>query len=463
MSENISEELNYSPVVNNHSTVIFRKVAPQGNNSVTLSAAGAVGPTEIIIAPSVFNPAKSRLNFTLTSNSAAGANYTWLNGNGLSSLSRVVVYDSATNALLADISNFSQYAALATPSGTSFEEFSTKSLPMNSGVLPSVGATGSFNGFYEDIYKCNDLTNPIFSGTGAITGLANATGPNSYFSRQQCTPSAFTGTNAQVVVDYSIPLSAVKHSFMSLNRNVYSPSNLVLQIYWNATDNFAWSAGQNTNPAAATIASVASGTISNIALQLANEGNLAIVSQVINKVMTSGVSVPIAYPTVTRQQFTSTAPSYQLQLTKGYGQRILAILTAPFSASSDINERNDHRRGALTFYNTFLNNVALKYPSGFDCTKTEDYVYGNREYLKGSTVQTVGEYIFAEWLHCDSFVGEKPLYMLDQTQIDGLDVGAQSSTWSIQTTLSASTTYNFITAIIGQKVATFTNAGVMVQ
>lgn len=457
MSESISPELNYSPVVNNHSTVIFRKVSPQGASSVTLSATSSVGPTEIIIAPSVFNPSKSRLNFTLSIGAPTVSNYNWVNANALSTISRFVVYDSATNALLCDISNFSQYASLVTPSGTSFSDFATKSVTMNSVALPAATTT---NGVYEDIYKSNDLTNPIFSGVGAIGGLSNPTGPNSYFSRQQVGVGAITSA---VVVDYSIPLSSVKHSFLSLDRNCYVPSNLVAQIYFSATDSFSWQNASNTNPAAATVASVASATISNIALQLANEGNLAIVSQVINKVMTSGINIPIAYPTTTRQAVSgTTAPSYQLQLTKGYGQRILALLTAPFSSGA-INTTNEHARGVVTYYNTFLNNVALKYPNGFDATKSEDYIYGNREYLKNSTIQTSGEYIFAEWLHCDSFFGEKPLHLLDQTQIDGLDVGTQSSTWSIQATQSATTAYNWITVILGQKMLSLTSSGVMIQ
>jgi hypothetical protein len=110
-----------------------------------------------------------------------------------------------------------------------------------------------------------------------------------------------------------------------------------------------------------------------------------------------------------------------------------------------------------------LNNVAIKYPNGFDCTQAEDFKYGNREYIEGSAIQSQGEYVLAEWIHCDSFFGEKPLWQLDQTQIDGLDVGAQSSTWSIQANTSASVPYTWITAIIGQKVCTWTSSGVMVM
>jgi hypothetical protein len=117
----------------------------------------------------------------------------------------------------------------------------------------------------------------------------------------------------------------------------------------------------------------------------------------------------------------------------------------------------------LTTYNTFLNNTAIKYPTGYDCTKGEDFYYGNREYFKNSAIQTIGEYVKTDWLHCDSFYGEKSLVDLDDTQIDGLDVSTRSSVWQIQANLSASTAYTWITAIIGQKQVTFTSSGVMVQ
>jgi hypothetical protein len=460
MSEQISNELNYSPVVNNHSTTIFRKLTPQGNSSATLSSAGSVGPVEVILAPSVMNLARSRLNFTLniTANSTFNT-YNWVNSNALTTISRLVLYDSATNAMLADINNFAQYASLTTPSGTSFSEFSTKSVPMNSGALPSASTP---NGFYEDIHKCNDLTNPILSGTASISGLAGPTGPNSYFSRQQCMPSALTGTSSDVYVDYSIPLSAIKHSIFALDKNIYSPSNIVLQVFFSPTDTFCWKNTSGTDPATTPV-SVDGASITNIAVQLAQEGNLAIVSQVINRVMSSGISLPIAYPTVTRQAITnSTNPSYQLQLTAGYGKRILALITAPFTSGS-INTNCEHRRGVLTNYNTFLNSVPLKYTAGYNClTASEDWYFGNREFFKDSAVQTVGEYIFAEWAHIDSFVGNDSLWKLDQTKIDGLDVATQSSTWSINATQSDTSSYNWITAIIGQKVVNFTSSGTMV-
>ena len=98
--------------------------------------------------------------------------------------------------------------------------------------------------------------------------------------------------------------------------------------------------------------------------------------------MTSGISLPIAYPTVTRQTIGAVSShSYQLSLTRGYGNRILAVITAPFHTTTSLNTANVHSRSTLSTYNTFLNNVAIKAQSGFDATKSGDFIIGNREYL----------------------------------------------------------------------------------
>lgn len=461
MSEKISSELDYSNVVSNHSTVVYRTVAPQGSSSVTSSITSTVGPTEFIIPPSCFRFNKSRLNFSLLLAAAGGTVYNYINANTLTAISRITLYDSATNALWADISNVNQYASLVVPAATDFKEYSTKSYSI---LTPATSVTAAQVATVEDISKSNCLFATDFdadqkendTGDGVNMALHNP-----LFSRRQFYVG---GSNAATSIDVSIPLSAFKLSVLASDKLMYCPSNLVLQIYWAANNNYSFTAILPTDPTATTANLATAIAISNISLSLANEGNLAIVSQVINKVMTSGLSLPIAYPTVTRQVLGSaTAHSYQLSLTRGYGNRILALITAPFSNAAGSNNINVHSRGTLGVYNTFLNNVAIKSQSGFDCIKSQDYIIANREYLEDSVVQSIGEYLNAEWVHIDSFFGEKPLKDVNQHEVDGLDVGAQSSTWQIQANLTASTAYNYTTIIIGQKQLSVSNQGSMVQ
>jgi hypothetical protein len=277
---------------------------------------------------------------------------------------------------------------------------------------------------------------------------------------------------AATFLDVSLPFSAFKFTALALDKQIYNPSNLVLQIYWNAMDNFAWNAKSLTDPTT-TVTSVGTaevatpavvGRINNLSVQLACEQNLTLISKIQQQVMSSGISIPIGYPTTTRQSIaSSSAHSYQLNLTKGFGQRILALISAPFSVgNTGINARNSHIRGTLTTYNTFMNNIATKYPNGYDCRLGQDFYFGNREYLEKSVVQSAQEYAVAEWVHIDSFFGEKPLYELDMTEIDGYDVGTAASTWSVQANLSADAAATWVTAIIGQKMLTMSSQGSMV-
>ena len=460
MTEIISKELMYQPVVNNHSTTVFRKVSPQGTStSLVQSSSSAYGPVEFIIPPSVFNPSKSRLNFEVSVEEVS-TKYTWIDANALTAISRIVLYDSATGNLWCDVSNMDLYAKMTSSVATHYDEFKTKGGAAT--VAFASGATAAATSrlyVNEDIVKSNSNANYTRTGTNLATN-------NLYESRQQLFVSAVGGTNAYShAINFSIPFSAFKFTALSVDRMLYVPSNLILQVYFSPTDNYAWTSDSATAPQTNPVSIVANKlTINNVALQLANEGNLAIVSQVIDRVMKEGISIPIGYPTVTRQSLTTAAPSYQLTLSKAYGSRILAILTAAFTAgSSAVNARSSHTRGNLTYYNTFINNVAIKYPNGFNCLASEDFYYGAQAYLKNSVVQNITDYINAEYVLIDSFFGEKPIHELDVTQIDGLDVGNSTASWSFAGTLSGSETATYATAIVGQKMLSLTNQGSIVS
>jgi hypothetical protein len=458
MSEKISSELDFSPVVSNHSTIVYRNVAPQGSNSVTTSITSTVGPTEFIIPSTCFNLAKSRLNFNITAAAGGAGNFTHINGNLLTSISRITLYDAATNALWADISNVNSYASLVVPACTDFKDFSTKAFATTN--FSEVSLAGAQSKGVEDISKCN-LTVGNFCGDGAAT--SDLALQNFYFSRRQYYNQATADTAAYL--DVSIPLSAFKLSVLAADKVLYSPSSLCLQVYWNAVNNYANLGTNQANPNTGALSVATAFVLGNISLSLACEANLAVVSQIINKVMTSGVSIPIAYPTVTRQSLgAATSQSYQLSITSGYGQRILALFTAPFSVAAGAQNTNVHLRGPLTTYNTFLNNVPILTASGFDASKNQDYMIANREYLEGSVIQCNGEYINGEWVHIDNFTGCKAVKDINQHEIDGLSVMGQSSTWQIQANQSgAGVGYAYVTVIVGQKQLTISNQGSLIQ
>lgn len=446
MSELISEELDYSPSISNHSTTVFRSIAPQGSSSVTLQASAVSGPTEILVSPCVHNWSRSRLNFTLTVAGGANGTFNYIQGNLLSAISRIVLYDSATNATWCDVSSVDKFYNMISGPATPLDEFLTKSYNSSAGGV--VATAGPYP--VEDISKSNATVND--QGTNLDLGPQNY-----YLGRRQF----YIGGDAAITsVNVSIPFSAFKFTALATSKNLYCPSNLILQIYFNQLDQLAFNAGSATNPTTTPIAAPAT-TISGINLVLATESNLSIVSQTISKVMSSGLSLPIAYPTISRQAPGAvTTPSYQLNLTRGLGSRILFIATSFFTNAGSNNTAQVHSNNTnvLTNINTKINSVALKYPAGFDCTKGQDWMFNNKYYYAKSAVQTNGEYVQGEWTFIDSFFGDKPLCEVDQHSVDGLDVTAASSTWNIDATTTG-TAYIWITAVVGQKMLVLSNQG----
>jgi len=487
--EQISSELNYSPVVSNHSSVIYRNVSPQGSTSLTLSSGALSGPVEFVLSSSAMRLAKSRLNFQLNvaAPTAGAGSFNFINANTTAMIGRLVIYDAATSNILMDVNSFEKYGQLITPLCTPATELASKAQALIQGT-GSVGTqitslTSSFNPI-EDMSKSNFLTGGATNGSAGADGGAAIGAPinriagyaNSYVGKREFYVGADNGI---VVLDVSLPLSAFKMTVAAVDKVLYSPSSLIVQIYFNATDQFGFSPAANT-PAGAG-ASLATTSVQNINMSLATEANLAIVSQVINKVMSGGgVSLPIPYTSVVRQTLAQgAAHSYQIQLTAGYGKRILFIASAPFRpvgtggtsypATDSINNNNLHPRGTLTTYNTFLNSVPISNPAGYDCTKGQDFSVANKEFLAKSCIQTSGEYLYSNWVHVDSWVGHRPLCELDPTAIDGLDVSAQSATyqwqanWNTTTITTSGSSATWCNVIVGQKTANFTAQGVTVN
>jgi hypothetical protein len=458
--ENISKELNYSPVVNNHSSIVYRTVSPQAGGNVNLNSGSSVGPTEFIIPPSCWIPELTKLSFDINIPGTVSTP-TFVNANLLTMIDRITVYDTATSNIVLDCSNFHKYASLMSTAGTKLTDFLTKTaveVGTNS-AYASLAAAG--DNPLEDISRNLQTINDSPLNFDLVA--ANNTGRRQYYIGADDA----TAANADVYLCVNIPFSALKMTALASDKIWYSPSSLVVQIYWSSVANFATLATAVTDPVTGAAAVATQAVIVKPQLFLANEGNLAIVSQVINKVMSGGgIQLPIAYPTVVQTVTSATTDqSFQYQLTRGYGNRILALVTAPFSTVG-LNEANSHPRVVTTFINTFLNNVAILAPSGFigdsATAPATDYPLAQKRYLVGSTLQNGLEYRRAEWIWIDGFFGNKPLHEVDQHQVDGLDVTAQSSTWQLQSTVT-SAAYRWCTAIIGQKTMSLTAQGVMVQ
>jgi hypothetical protein len=347
------------------------------------------------------------------------------------------------------------------PAGESLDKYLGKSSPAQA-VLPSVTEATA------QAFPLDNLTRSNVATAANFTGVTTGTLAGSDYTGRRLWYISPTTTNDITTCYLNVSLlfeDVFKFTALSLNKNIYNPANMVLQVYFNPNDSFQFNSASATD--ATTVNSVAVGAIvSRLQVQLANESNINLIAQTIKMVMEQGVTLPVAYPTVTRQTFSATtAPSYQLQLTSGYGKRILFLASSPFGlvgTTINYNQYHSAPRANLTQYQTTLNSVPIKTPAGFDCTKGDDWTIGNAHYLEKSPTQSLQYYINQDWVHIDSFFGEKPLSDVDQTELDGIDVSTQSQTFGFQATTS-STAQTWITAIVGQKMLSLGSQGAMMS
>jgi hypothetical protein len=315
-------------------------------------------------------------------------------------IDRITVYDTATSNLLLDCSNFHKYASLVSSAATKLDDFLTKPAVEAATDSAYVSLSAAGDNPLEDISRNLQTVNDSAGNIG-LTAYNNTGRRQWYIGADDATAG-----NADVYLCVNIPFSALKMTALASDKIWYAPSSLVIQVYWASTTQFAFVATGIADPDTGDTAITTQAVIVKPQLYLANEGNLAIVSQVINKVMSGGgIQLPIAYPTVVQTVTSaSTDQSFQYQLTRGYGNRILALITAAFS-TAEISENNYHPRYVTNFYNTFLNNVAILAPSGFvgdlSTAPATDYILANKRYLTGSVIQNGNEYRLAEWVHID--------------------------------------------------------------
>ena len=300
-----SPELDYNFKMNNHSSVVYRSITPQGSSSITLgTTSGVVGPVEFIMPPAVFNASKSRLNFQIDLGAGVSGGtgttniYRWVNANIGTMLNRAVLYDSATSAIICDVSNFDKYSAMVTPIAEPIEHYLGKTIAQSAtALLPWTGTAGagqtaalasSLSYPVENTCRNNQLAATNFSGvTTTVVNGVDYTGRRMWYISPTTTND---GNSCFLSVSISFE-DLFRFTALSLDKNLYNPANMVLQLYFNPNDSFQFSCASNVD--ATTPVSVAVGaTVSRLQVQLACEANIGIIGQTIGLVMEKGVTIP---------------------------------------------------------------------------------------------------------------------------------------------------------------------------
>lgn len=432
MSVRQSSELNFTSDLAQHGSYRQSRVLPLGEASATL-ATGSTTEFQIEIPNKVYNLSKSTIDFKM-SIAATDGDFSKVHKLGaLNMFDRISLY-TREGVYLTDVVNAADYSRIVTPYVTKMSDFLTneKSLGGTSEALASAGDKG-FNNFRSNV--------PVTTATPVSALGANGTRISSAGASEEpdvgsTEPTYFVGAadNTAVHFNYSIPLSEIHHTLMSVNRDMYFGQSLILRVHFAGVDKFAWhttTAEPNATPASI----VGAVKVSNVRLYLAVETNPVIIQGLVQRVQSQGLQMVMPYVySYLYSSSSGTSSSVSQRLNAGHGQRLLNVYHALHNTSKDHNLAQDISNidnAKLVSFQSNLDNQNLQEFVPL-CAENEDYVL-MKPILENSVIQSSNVFK-ANRCWIDSWrKGRSCDWKENDTVIDGLPLDSERI-WNIEQT-----------------------------
>lgn len=436
MSVHQSSELNYTAKTAQHSSSRKSRVLPlNGTGDVTLQS-GSTQEVTFELPNKVYNLARSTLDFNL--NIAADATIVnSLHTLGNVAIDRVSLY-TREGTYLADMVNFGQFSRAVSPYVTKHDDF-TQNDPAR-GAATEAAAKLADKGY--NMFKCDTVLGTASAAGSARDGQRIAAGGAgfesvsvSYLAPQYRVAS---GDGALLNINYSIPLSEVHHSLMSVDRVMYFGQSLLLRVHFASTAQIGFKADDYAVTNLGAIASAV--TVSELKVMLAVETNRMIVEGLVQQVQSRGLTVMTPY--VYSYQFSSpsgTSSAIQQRLNAGHGQRLLNVYHALFNNTSSgmpaMDISNVANAKLVSFQSSMDNNNLTEYE--VKCAENEDYDIV-KPLIKNSVIATSDMYRHNHvWIDTWRKGPCTEWKERDGSEIDGLDLSSERIYQINQTTASA--------------------------
>jgi hypothetical protein len=458
----VSSAIQFAPKAIAHGSYRMSRVLPLGNSSVIL-AASSTSEIQFEIPQKCLNFSKSQLNFEMVAlESATTGAVSRLHALGLTMIDRVSLYDRS-GVYLADVTQCNQYTR-------SINQFVTPLVDMLENDSSKGGATQTlarandkgFNNFRSNtlptttpgVANANNGTRISAVGAAQIPSIGYT--ENCYFVQGIARDGSLAG---QMNVSYSIPLSAIHHTVLALDKDLYFGQTLILRIHFAAVNRLGWVAPSATD--IATSAAVLDGavTISNLQLNLAIEVSPPVVEAIQSKVKSSGLDITIPY--VYSYLYSSpsgTSSNVQYRLNSGHGMRLLNIYHAVVNTGATPNviyDQSNQADAKITTYFTSLDNVPLQENRPV-CATADDYDI-HQPLIQGSCIQNLNMYRHNK-VHIDSWRSGPCVSWKDLDGIeDGLSLDNERVYSGEFTTVSAA--YKHFTFIVVQRKLRISNDG----
>ena len=335
----VSKELDFEQKRISHPSPLILDLKPINNQTTFgLSATNTYGPVSFLIPARVLNLYESVLEWSMVAPaSVAGTTYNWFNANIGTQLSRVTITSQNTNQILLDLPNFDRYMTTMVP-------IALKEKILTSSYSSYVAPLGSVTTAVPAVASAGTLPTAVTNGTASYVStvsmsnaIANPDGLNQYFpggfeaKRELFVGQVGTSVSPQNydVINVAFRLGLIPFSVCALDKLLYmSGEQLQIDLYFNNFNKFCWNGSSATNPSSSpiSIVPVPSGVvnypaISNLRLKLQVEQNQEITSEIVRKVMSSGMELQLAYPFCYKSNLTASSASQTIQLSRGYGSR----------------------------------------------------------------------------------------------------------------------------------------------
>ena len=433
MSISIPNETNYATVEKAKVAYRYRTLQPLA--SVVLQANAPVS-AQFELPPIVYNLSKTLLEFNIIQPAPGVGVYNVIQGQSLSPLLSCSVITENGVSLVDSSLSIQPFTKAVLPLLTTGEELKQ----MN--FLASVGTPGFSKA------NCASATKTANTPLGIV--YAPTSGSNDHAINFGDIENARVGSaNAITTTSYSIPLSMIKHSILSMPQDLYMGGlKLTLTFNFDATNNYCLTVGDlDFDSATALVAGTA--TIANLALRLAQEDNPEVSSLIVQKVNSSGLK--LAFPQVVESKWTtdgsaSASNVVHLNVSRGgkflraYSTQMTNYGTPVGAVRSSFWNNNNNASGLWTTVRDSINN---KYLQDVSLSPQDAYKF-IKDTLKNGCVQTYEQWLNSACVYVQDFSGYSGVELAGKENADcGLSL-AQPVDYQVDWTKASQQQYHFI-------------------
>lgn len=389
----ISNTIQYSPVIADHSLYDLKHKIPQsGSQTVILSNSSQT--TVVFSLDSIpMNLSKCCISFDLAVTNSSGVTgaRTCVQPNCLTLFDRVQV-STKNSVIFADLQHVDHYGTACTMVNTSRADLINRPIGANA---------------ISDIQQSNDLIASNYTPDNAglpVTGSINYTDPKFMLIGG---PIAVAATPVTTTYNYLFNLSVFKDSILSIDKSLFFDEAIEISFTFQATDKYAFIVtAPNTSYVTGELP-LSSHTLQNLTLYVAEEVNPNIRQRLKDAVNSSGMTVHIPY---TRCMKSTNSPqathNVGISLSPTDGQYLRKIYYAPFHTTQTLALNHVHSSSTIGSYNSYLAGVQLQNRL-ITVTNSNDHFKYNKQHLAESVLNNIPLYN-QFFTHIDSWIKDQP-------------------------------------------------------